>query len=280
MDILYSPANVVFKPILSNEERAYFHALSAAYPLQKFMADARNFEEMTIDFVYTSAKIEGNTYDRLDTDNLLRLGITSGGKRYSDATMLINLRGCFNHVMTTPRSVDHDYLGELHKILMRDLLPVHEQGIGRDSPVTIGGSKYRPLPDATTLRTELKFILGEAEKYEDAFEKSIYLHCNLAYLQYFRDGNKRAARMAQTASLVKDGHFPLFFNDDLIADYKRATVHYYETGDYAPYASFFCENHTLVIARLLGQNQEDLKQSIMAQMDCTDPVSDDPPTNT
>lgn len=52
-----------------------------------------------VDFVYTSAKIEGNTYDRIDTDNLLRFGVTAGGKRHSDAVMLVNLRNGFEQVM-------------------------------------------------------------------------------------------------------------------------------------------------------------------------------------
>jgi hypothetical protein len=87
----------------------------------------------------------------------------------------------------------------------------------------------------------------------NVFEKAIYLHCNLAYLQYFEDGNKRTARMMQTAAMVKGGILPLFFNDTLADRYTRAVVVYYETGDYAPYVSFFKENHRLAIASFLGR---------------------------
>jgi len=246
----YNASFVSFRPILSEQERLFLFELSQHYSLERFKQDTRNYEEMTVDFVYTSAKIEGNTYDRIDTDNLLRLGVTAGGKRYSDAVMLLNLRDGFSVVMGTQANtlLDMDYLCHLHKTLMKDLLPVHEQGIARTSAVQIGASSYTPLADGQRLRTEMLFILAEAEKYNNPFEQAIYLHCNLAYLQYFRDGNKRTARMMQTACLVRGGFFPLFFKDRLIDKYQRATVHYYESGDYAPYVAFFKENYELVQA--------------------------------
>lgn len=56
----------------------------------------------------------------------------------------------------------------------------------------------------------------------------------------------------QTAALVQGNVLPLFFHDSLIDRYQRANVHYYETGDYAPYVSFFIDNYALAISRLLG----------------------------
>jgi len=251
----YNPGFVAHRPILTEESKSVLHTLAQACPLDRFRADVRNYEEMTVDFVYTSAKIEGNTYDRIDTDNLLRMGVTAGGKRYTDAIMLINLRNGFDQIMqiepNTP--LDFDYLCDLHKLLMKDLLPVDQQGLGRKDAVKIGATLYKPLADPARLRTEVKFILAEAEQYGDVFERAIYLHCNLAYLQYFKDGNKRTARMMQMAAMVRGGVLPLFFSDAFIDRYTRATVGYYETGDYEPYASFFTENYRLAVANLLGQ---------------------------
>lgn len=249
----YDPSFVMHRSILSTQDKTLLHNLSQDYPLHKFRSDSRNYEEMAVDFIYTSAKIEGNTYDQIDTDNLIRLGITAGGKRYSDAVMLINLRDAFDLVIKDePRTLDHTYFCDLHKMLMKDLLPGNEQGIGRVSAVAIGATDYLPLSDATRLRSECKFILAQADRYNDAFEKAIYLHCNLAYLQYFRDGNKRTSRLMQTSALVSGGVMPLFFNHRLIDQYKRATVHYYETGEYGPYVSFFKENYQLTINNLSG----------------------------
>lgn len=251
----YNPAFVGHRPVLTNKDRLWLHDLASKFTLDRFKKDARSYEETIVDFVYTSAKIEGNTYDRIDTDNLLRLGVTAGGKRYSDAIMLVNLRDGFGKIMATEATtdLDLDYLCDLHNVLMKDLLPVHEQGIVRTSAVTIGATTYKPPADPVRLRSEIKFILPEANKYADPFERAIYLHCNLAYLQYFRDGNKRTSRMMQTAALVQANTLPLFFNDRLIGKYQRSTIQYYETGDYAPYVSFFKENYELAISKLLGE---------------------------
>lgn len=243
-----------YKSILSENEKSELFHLSEMYPLDSFLSDNRNFEEMMIDFVYTSAKIEGNTYDRLDTDNLLRLGITTGGKKYSDAVMLVNLRTGFNHIMSRNDRVSLDYLCDMHKILMKDLLPTSEQGLARNTPVRIGATDYSPPHDIATLKGEIAFIMKESEMYDNPFEKGIYLHCNIAYLQYFRDGNKRTARMMQTAVMVNENVLPLFFSDKLIEQYRKSVVTYYETGDYSLYVDFFKKNYKMAVGNFIGKN--------------------------
>lgn len=251
----YDPSFLSHKAILSDADRHWLHRLTAVYPLPQFKSDHRNYEETVVDFVYTSAKIEGNTYDRIDTDNLLRFGVTAGGKRYSDAVMLVNLRDGFEQVMRIEPSDEMglDYICDLHKILMKDLLPVHEQGIGRSSDVNITGSAYTPMSDVSRLRTEMKRVFAHARQYADPFEQAIYTHCNLAYLMYFRAGNKRTARLMQTAALVRAQVLPLLFKDTLIRKYQKATLHYYETGDYRPYVDFFKENYELAVFALAGR---------------------------
>lgn len=250
----YEPSFVGLRPILSDDDKHWLLKQSLRYSLDRFKGDQRNYEEVMVDFVYTSAKIEGNTYDRIDTDNLLRMGVTAGGKRYSDAVMLVNLRDGFDKVMSIEATdpLDLDYLCDLHKLLMRDLLPLNEQGIVRTSDVQIGASSYIPITDTKRLRTEMQFVLDLAKQYTNPFEQAIYLHCNVAYLQYFRDGNKRTARLMQTAALIRAGILPLFFRDAFIENYQRATVRYYETGDYASYVSFFKENYQAAVASLAG----------------------------
>lgn len=231
----YSTSHLLFRRILDDGRKEALHALAAACPISRVLGDNRHFEEWMVDFVYTSAKIEGNTYDRIDTDNLLRFGITAGGKRYSDAKMLVNLRDGFTIAMQADAgtALDESYLCDLHKV------------------VTIGASSYRPLSDPLKLKDELKALFAENVRYGDSFERAIHLHCNLAYLQFFHDGNKRTARLMQTAALVQAGITPLFFRDTLIYRYHRAVVGYYETGSYEPYVDFFCQNYELVAAQML-----------------------------
>jgi len=147
----YEPSFVGLRPILYDDDKHWLLKQSLRYSLDRFKGDQRNYEEVMVEFVYTSAKIEGNTYDRIDKDNLLRMGVTAGGKRYSDAVMLVNLRDGFEKVMSIEATdpLDLDYLCDLHKLLMKDLLPLNEQGIVRTSDVQIGASSDIPMSVAS-----------------------------------------------------------------------------------------------------------------------------------
>lgn len=254
----YNPASASYRGILTDRDRQWLHRLARVYPLARFKTDQRNYEETVVDFVYTSAKIEGNTYDRIDTDNLLRFGVTAGGKCYSDAVMLVNLRNGFEMVMNIAPAdqLDLDCVCDLHKVVMKSLLPSHQLGVVRTTDVQVAGVQYAPLTDPSRLRAEMEFLLSQAQRYTDPFEQAIHLHCNLAYLLYFRAGNKRCAQLLQTAALVRSDILPLLFKDSLIGKYQKATVHYYETGDYAPYVEFFKENYELAVYSLAGRPNE------------------------
>ena len=116
-----APSFTSHRSILTDVDQQWLDRLAKVSPLTRFKADQRNYEETVVDFVYASAKIEGNTYDRIDTDNLLRFGVTAGGKRYSDAVMLVNLRNGFETVMNIAPADqrDLDDVCDLHKVLIR-----------------------------------------------------------------------------------------------------------------------------------------------------------------
>jgi len=177
--MLYNPEYVAFRPILSQEEQNHLNKCSLRYTLDELKADTRNYEEMTTDFVHTSAQIEGNTYERIETDNLLRLGITAGGKRYTDAVMLLNLRNGFEQVMLIGEQsdIDVDYICNLHKVVMKDLLPIREQGIVSDSGVQIGASQYRPIVGASRLKTKRKWhSLFQNQKNTQIRLKNLFIY--------------------------------------------------------------------------------------------------------
>ena len=229
----YQPNLIPIQPILSSEDKDAFYSLSQLYSLDRFRADVRNYEEMEVDFVFTSAKIDGNAYDRVDADNLLRIGITAWGKRFSDAAMIMGLRDGYRRAMGIGpgAALNFKWLCGLHGMLAkRPCDPARADGQLRDA-----------VP-----------VLEEAARYADPFEQSIYLHCNLARLRSLGEQCGRTARIAQTAALVRGGVLPLFFSDTLIDEYRRATLNYCETGDYPPYVSFFKKNYRLAVCNLLG----------------------------
>jgi len=247
----YNPDFLIYRPILTASQKERCDKLLAELSLEQLLDCPRNYQELQIDFIHVSAKIEGNTYDRADTDCLLKMGITAGGKKYSDAVMILNLRKAYDNIMLIGKKqpIDKDYLCSLHAELMQGLLPNNELGIIRRGSVVIGASKYKPLSDINQLSLELLEMLKTASEITNPLEKAIYLHCNTAYLQYFRDGNKRLARMLQTAALLQNGLMPVFFQEKLISEYIRALIDYYETGDYANYLNFIIASYEAMLEK-------------------------------
>ena len=88
-------------------------------------------EESAIDFTYTSAQIEGNTYTRADTITLLKEGITAGAKSFYEATMILNLRDTYRIVLDKAADIVADPLvgiRAIHRSLMKGLLPENQLG--------------------------------------------------------------------------------------------------------------------------------------------------------
>lgn len=257
------------KPIFNSSELEKLTSLAQAYPISEFLADHRTFEERSIDYAYVSSKIEGNKYSRKGATMLLKYGFTEGGKTMGDAQMLVNLRDAFVDVaLSTDEPIDkvltEHYLCMIHSEVSGNLLGNQDRGTVRRKAVAIEGSEYIPLDNEYALKDQLSILLKVALTIENPFEQAVYVHCNLAYLQFFHDGNKRTARLMQTAILVANKITPVFFSEDAVYPYLNAIVTYNETGDYSLYKNLFLEEYENTIKHLLGQSPQQLRAQQLA----------------
>ena len=94
--ITYNSAFLDNIDIFTPKELKILDELNAKVSLEKFLANKSYVDKFGLDFIHTSALIEGNTYDKLDTNALLEYGRTAGGKKYSDAKMILNLRDAYD----------------------------------------------------------------------------------------------------------------------------------------------------------------------------------------
>ena len=112
-------------------------------------SDIRN---LAVVWCYYSGKIEGNTYTYVETEALLKDGITSE-KRYEDAKMLKNLHNLFVsemeyiHKGKNTEIIDERTLLRLHSGLSSGLVSDEEAGLFRTRPVRISGTDYVPPRD-------------------------------------------------------------------------------------------------------------------------------------
>lgn len=253
----YNPKFLENTNIWSEKELEILHKMKEDMPIEVFLnstGDKGLIEGYGFDFVYTSAKIEGNTYDRYETLDLLEMGITAGGKKYSDAVMILNLKEAYRSILNNDYPIDKNTLKEIHSIIAKDLVQRQNLGSMRKMNVQIGGSNYKPLSTGDRLNAELDYLFKIYQTINDPFNKAIYIHHNLAYLQYFEDCNKRTARTMQFISFKNDGIMPFViteYSDSVYIQYRKTLLEYYQRGYYEPYKEFFIRNYKKIHQDLL-----------------------------
>lgn len=225
------------------KELEILEAISQDLTLEKFLKNKNLVSKFGFDFVYTSAKIEGNTYSKADALTLLDYGKTAGGKDYSDAKMLLNLERAFRYILNDDCVINKHKIRSIHQILADDLVGDEDLGSVRKKGVLIKGSDYIPLGDSVTLESELDRLLEISSEIKNPFNKALYLHNNIAYLQYFADVNKRTARTISNLSLICDNKMVLIPQEALVSLYIEGILEYYETGASTKLKEFFMQSY-------------------------------------
>ncbi len=239
--MLYNPKFLDNTKILNSELKQQLNEMNN-FVKEKGLSD-QMIQSFGIDFIYTSAQIEGNTYSKAETIALIEYGRTAGGKLWSEAMMIQNLKKAFNYVNDQDLKFNLENIKNIHFILSDQLVLDSERGNIRNKEVKIGGSSYIPLVNQNKLNDELKYLILQVNKIDDPFEKAIYAHMNIAYLQYFADVNKRTARVIQ--NLILKEHDIMYFIPRVedIAEYIDSMISYYETGFYEKYINYFVKTY-------------------------------------
>lgn len=241
--MIYNPNYLQYKPIFTKEELIMLEDINRTISLEKFLKNKNLVEKFGFDFVYTSAKIEGNSYSKADALTLIDYGKTAGGKDYSDAKMLLNLNRAFKFILSDDCMVNKHKIRTLHHILSDELVEDEERGSVRKKGVLIKGSDYIPLSDSITLQSELDRLLNISKTISNPYDKALYLHNNLAYLQYFIDVNKRTVRTVLNLSLRCDGKMLLIPSEEFIVLYVEGILDYYEKADTQKSKEFFIKSY-------------------------------------
>ncbi len=186
--------------------------------------------DLAVIWCYYSGRIEGNTYTYVETEALLKDGITSE-KKYEDARMLKNLYNIF------VSELEYIHRGKNKEIIdERTLFRIHANISGG----IIRGTEYMPPKDNFSIRQEMNRILFEQETIKNPLERAVYLHCNIARTQPFIDGNKRTSRLIESICMMNADIIPVYSarEADIMA-YRKALVEFYETRSYERYADYF-----------------------------------------
>lgn len=200
--VRYNPKYLDYKPIFTKEELENFEKNKKTLPLSSFLGYERTREEILEQFIYSTAKLEGNTYTEVESSLLLKTNgkIFAKEKSGTDAIMLLNLKNSFEFLLDNieekPQSLKN-FIKDMHFLIANNLLDYRSCGVVREYPVKISNTNYYPLDNKFQLEEEMDYMLAIYEDIEHPLEKAIYIHNNMSYLQYFGECNGIAINVLQ-----------------------------------------------------------------------------------
>lgn len=216
---------------------------------------ARNvITPLLIDLSFSSSKLEGNRYSRIDTEALFASG--QADPHDKDAIMLLNHKRAIEFLIDevpmyglTPMVVRN-----IHTLLMQGLL--HDEnalGAIRQKIVNISNTVYVPAQNPLLLEEMLRTVMDKARDIKNPVEAAFFLWINIAYLQPFEDGNKRTSRLCANIPLLMYNCAPLSFLDVSEDDYGRAKIGVYERLDTSVAADLFAWTYRRSIQKYAAQ---------------------------
>jgi fido (protein-threonine AMPylation protein) len=203
----------------------------------------KELERFIIEFAWKSSKIEGNTYSLLDTERLIRDGIEASGHSSEEKSMILNHKLALQYAMEKKgeyMNIDLRKMAVLHQFIVKDLAIA--DGI-RSRMVGITGCVYKPLSIKTQIEEALMQLCATINRAENPYTKALLALAGISYIQPFEDGNKRTARLLSNAILLHHDCASLSFRSTDEADYKEATLVFYEKNCISPLKKIFLEQY-------------------------------------
>ena len=208
----------------------------------------KEYERLMIELSWKSAQIEGNTYSLIDTEILLLENKEAVGHSKEEAVMLLNHKNALAYIFENKE--------KLRKISLVDIENVHNlivqnlgvQGNIRKRPVGITGTRFRPLDNEYQIREAIENMLKVVNNEKmHPIAKALFLVLLISYIQPFEDGNKRTSRMLGNAALLAHGYCPLSYRSINEADYKKATLLFYEQNSALFFKELFVEQFKFAV---------------------------------
>ena len=186
---------------------------------------------LVIDLSWASSRLEGNTYTRLDTENLIERGQAAEGKDRREAQMILNHKAAIELLVQNAEEIGFNVFTffNLHALLSENLLPnPRDSGRIREAIVDIDGTVFHPLGIPQQIEDYFRLILDKAGAIGDPFEQAFFIMVQIPYLQPFIDVNKRVSRLGSNISLIQRNRCPLSFVDVPERAYVEGTLGVYE----------------------------------------------------
>ncbi|MGE4294673.1 MAG: Fic family protein [Campylobacterales bacterium] len=214
-----------------------FRESAGLLPLKTVLGSSELSAELAISFAFGSSRIEGTVLSLMETKTLLtnqgnfpHYKYEDDEKKAADRRIVINNKRAFSLVLRSSRCTP----AEVDRLQSEVIELLDEPGV-RDEKSKVyvptpGGFYYPLAADSARIVKEMEKIVTIAQLIKEPFNKSFYLLLNLSYLQAYRDGNKRTARVVSALPLFEAGLCPLTYEEVGKQLYDTHVSRFYETG--------------------------------------------------
>jgi len=203
---------------------------------------SKETERLTIDLSWKSSEIEGNTYDLIDTEILIKESKEAQGHSKEEAKMILNHKRAIEYIFANRdmQEVSISKIENLHRLLTEGL----DIRFGlRKHKVRIGGTNYHPLHNPHKIQEAMEKAVSIINKLQNPIEKALATVLLISYIQPFGDGNKRTARIVGNAILLSYGMCPLSYRSVGKSEYKRAMLIFYEQQSFYNFKQLFIKQY-------------------------------------
>lgn len=192
----------------------------------------RELERFLIDLAWKSSQIEGNTYDLIETETLLKEKIRARGHSEEEAIMILNHKNAFDFI----RENESLFAIPLAPTLVLQLHQKLSEGLDisvglRDQQVRITGTRYIPPSGKVKIASLFERVIDAVNRAAYPPDKALIAASMIAYLQPFADGNKRTSRMLANALLLAHSYYPLSYRNVDVTEYRKAIILMYEQNN-------------------------------------------------
>jgi Fic/DOC family len=207
----------------------------------------KEFERLIIEFSWKSAKIEGNTYNLIETEELLKNNKEQNGHTKEEANIILNHKTAFDYILGDQnyyKVLSKNKIIEVHKLLTTNL---NINPNIRKINVGITGSLYKPLEHSGQLEENLDKMC-ELLNNKNTFEKALLANLLISYIQPFEDANKRTSRLISNSILYSDDLPLISYRTTTVEEYKTAVLAFYEFNSLKLYKNIFLDQIRYFVA--------------------------------
>ena len=183
-----------------------------------------------VDYIWKSANLEGIDVTYPETQVIYDGGVVNG-LTVDKIITINNLKYSWQFILEN-EGIDYDFkaLCHLHKLTCDKLVLDGNLGRLRTTPVSIGGTSWKPqFPVESQIKEELEQLLNQPEKSKTEIAIEVMLW--IMRRQMFIDGNKRVAMLFANKIMIDNGCGIITIAQENQQTFFEKLINYYESGD-------------------------------------------------